>query len=188
MTDFTTLRDLLNTGTDADSAIGAPERAALDYAGLRKLADATVARLNELGIGRNDRVAIVLPNSAEMASAFVTIGCGATTAPLNPAYREDEFDFYLDDLNAKALVVEQGSESPAVAVARKKNIPIVTLVGAEGAPAGSFTLEGEGIGAAASNGGFAEPDDVALVLHTSGTTSRPKIVPPHRRVAKSCRR
>ena len=188
MTDFTTLRDLLNTGTDADSAIGAPERAALDYAGLRNLADATVARLNELGIGRNDRVAIVLPNSAEMASAFVTIGCGATTAPLNPAYREDEFDFYLDDLNAKALVVEQGSESPAVAVARKKNIPIVTLVAAEGAPAGSFTLEGEGIGAAASNGGFAEPDDVALVLHTSGTTSRPKIVPlTQRNVTASAR-
>jgi hypothetical protein len=67
MTDFTTLRELLNTGADADAAIGAPERPGLDFAGLRGLADATVARLNELGIGRNDRVAIVLPNSAEMA-------------------------------------------------------------------------------------------------------------------------
>ncbi|CAN0572580.1 unnamed protein product, partial [Laminaria digitata] len=152
MTDFTTLRDLLNTGVDAEPAIGAPERPALDYAGLRGLADATVARLNELGIGRNDRVAIVLPNSAEMAAAFVTIGCGATTAPLNPAYRADEFDFYLDDLNAKALVVEQGSESPAVAVAQKKNIPVVKLVTADGAPAGSFTLEGGGVGTAAANG------------------------------------
>lgn len=188
MTDITTLRDLLNAGADGDPAIGAPERAALDYAGLRTLADATVARLNELGIGRNDRVAIVLPNSAEMAAAFVTIGCGATTAPLNPSYRGDEFDFYLDDLNAKALVVEQGSDSPAVAVAQKRNIPIVTLVAAEGAPAGSFTLEGDGIGAAAVNGGFAEPDDVALVLHTSGTTSRPKIVPlTQRNVTASAR-
>ena len=132
MSDFTTLRQLLNTGADADTAIGAPERPALDYAVLRALADATVARLNDLGVGRNDRVAIVLPNSAEMASAFVTIGCGATTAPLNPAYREDEFDFYLDDLNAKALVVEQGSGSPVLAVARKRNIPIFRLVGDAG--------------------------------------------------------
>ena len=92
------------------------------YARLRRagaLADSSVARLNELGVGRNDRVAIVLPNSAEMAAAFVAIGCGATTAPLNPAYRQEEFDFYLDDLNARALVVEQGSKSPAIAAAER---------------------------------------------------------------------
>lgn len=177
MTDYSTLRELLNVGADGDPAIGAPERSVLDYAGLRALADTTVARLNELGIGRNDRVAIVLPNSPEMASAFVMIGCGATTAPLNPAYREDEYDFYLDDLNAKALVVEQGSESPALAVAKKRNIPVLTLVADSSGPAGNFTLEGEGLGATATNGGPAEPDDVGLVLHTSGTTSRPKIVP-----------
>ena len=188
MTDLTTLRDLLKTSADADVAIGAPGRLGLNHAGLRNLADATVARLNKLGIGRNDRVAIVLPNSAEMASAFVTIGCGATTAPLNPAYREDEFDFYLNDLNAKALVVEQGSGSPAVSVAKKRNIPIVTLVAAEGAPAGNFSLEGEGTGNAAARGGFAEADDIALVLHTSGTTSRPKIVPlTQRNVTASAR-
>ena len=136
MTDYSTLRELLNVGADGDPAIGAPERSVLDYAGLRALADTTVARLNELGIGRNDRVAIVLPNSPEMASAFVMIGCGATTAPLNPAYREDEYDFYLDDLNAKALVVEQGSESPALAVAKKRNIPVLTLVADSSGPAG----------------------------------------------------
>ena len=188
MTEFTTLRELLSTGADTDPAIGAPERSALDCAGLRALADATVARLNELGVGRNDRVAIVLPNSAEMASAFVTIGCGATTAPLNPAYRGEEFDFYLDDLKAKVLVVEQGSDSPALEIAKKRNIPILTLVADESGPAGNFTLEGDGVGAAVTNGGMAEPDDVALVLHTSGTTSRPKIVPlTQRNVTASAR-
>ena len=59
------------------------------------------AALNGMGIGRNDRVAIVLPNGPEMAAAFVAIACGATTAPLNPAYKADEFDFYLADLNAR---------------------------------------------------------------------------------------
>ncbi|MEX2453144.1 MAG: acyl--CoA ligase [Rhodospirillaceae bacterium] len=188
MSDYTTIRELLNSGADDAPAIGAPERPVLGYAGLRALSDATVARLNELGIGRNDRVAIVLPNCAEMASAFITIGCGATTAPLNPAYREDEFDFYLDDLHAKALVVEKGSESPALAVAARRNIPVVTLVPDAAGVAGKFTLEGKAAGGPATNGGAAGPDDIALVLHTSGTTSRPKIVPlTQRNVAASAR-
>mgnify|MGYP003668054497 CR=1 FL=1 len=177
MPNYTTLTELLASGADTAPAIGAPGRDAITYAGLRALAEATVARLNELGIGRDDRVAIVLPNSPEMASAFVTIGCAATTAPLNPAYREEEFDFYLDDLNAKALVVEKGSESPALAVAQRRKIPVLTLVTDETGPAGNFSLEGAGTGSAAASGGPAQPDDVALVLHTSGTTSRPKIVP-----------
>lgn len=188
MADYTTLTDLLTNGAADAPAIGAPGRTAMSFDDMRALADATVARLNELGIGRNDRVAIVLPNSAEMASAFVAIGCGATTAPLNPAYREEEFDFYLDDLNARALVVEQGSESPAVAVAARRNIPLLTLVADENGPAGNFTLEGTPTGAAAAESGPALPDDVALVLHTSGTTSRPKIVPlTQRNVTASAR-
>ena len=188
MDDYTIVRELLCAGADGAPAIGAPERATLDYAGLRALADVTVARLNELGVGRNDRVAIVLPNSPEMAAAFVTIACGATTAPLNPAYRQEEFDFYLADLKAKALVIEQGSESPALTVAAERNIPVLTLVADETGPAGNFTLEGEGAGSAAAQGGMAEPDDVALVLHTSGTTSRPKIVPlTQRNVTASAR-
>src|SRR5271156_2825618 len=96
-----TLRDLLQAGQDKATAIGAPERLPLDFAGLRALAAATVSRLNAFGLGRNDRIGIVLPNGPEMATAFLCIGQGATTAPLNPAYRADEFDFYLSDLNAK---------------------------------------------------------------------------------------
>lgn len=184
---YMTIRGLLNVGNDTAPAIGAPERGILDYAALRSLADKTVARLNELGVGRNDRVAIVLPNSAEMAAAFIAIGCGATTAPLNPAYRQEEFDFYLDDLKAKALVVEEGSESPALAAAAERSIPILTLVSDESGPSGNFHLEGESVGVI-PKGGMAEVDDVALVLHTSGTTSRPKIVPlTHENVTASAR-
>jgi hypothetical protein len=108
--------------------------------GLRDLAAATIARLNGIGIGRNDRVAIVLPNGPEMAAAFIAIGAGATTAPLNPAYRADEFNFYLTDLKAKALVVQKGVATEARDVAAKLGVAVLELV--PGEHAGSFTLEG----------------------------------------------
>ena len=175
MTD-TTLISLLAKGDDGAPAISAPGREALTHGGLRQLITATVERLNEVGIGRDDRVAMVLPNGPEMAAAFVAVGAGATTAPLNPAYRAEEFDFYLTDLKAKALLVEAGSETPALEVAAKHGIPVIELSVPEGAPAGSFELKGEKLGEAAKTGP-AEPGDIALILHTSGTTSRPKIVP-----------
>ena len=55
-----------------------------------------------------------------MAASFIAIACGATTAPLNPAYRTEEFEFYLSDLNAKALLILKSMESPALAVAKAR--------------------------------------------------------------------
>ena len=114
----TTIFELLARGRDGDPAIGAPGRPPLRYAELRAHVTRVVARLNELGIGHNDAVAIVLPNGPEMASAFVSIGAATTTAPLNPAYRQDEFRFYLEDLDAKLLIVDHGSTSAAIDVAK----------------------------------------------------------------------
>ncbi|MCB9948619.1 MAG: AMP-binding protein [Rhodospirillaceae bacterium] len=169
------LPEVLERGRAHAPAIAATDGRVLTYAGLRALMTTTVASLNGFGIGRNDRVAIVLPNGPEMATAFVTIAAGATTAPLNPAYREQEFDFYLSDLGAKALVVPAGDTSAAVDVARRHGMAILELV-ADTGTAGGFTLTGDAVGTPAA-GGLAGPDDVGLVLHTSGTTSRPKVVP-----------
>jgi len=170
----TTIPALLAAGPADRPAIRAPERPSLSFAGLRALAERTVAALNGIGIGRGDRVAIVLPNGPEMAASFVAIACGATTAPLNPAYKDDEFEFYLNDLKARALVVQQGVETPARAVAQRLGIAVLELI--PGEAAGSFTLAG-GTPGAAARPGMAEAGEVALVLHTSGTTARPKIVP-----------
>lgn len=179
--------DLINAGTDEDAAIGAPGRNALTYNALRELSTNVIEKLNSLGIGRGDRVAIVLPNGPEMASAFVTVACAATTAPLNPDYKAEEFEFYLEDLKAKALIVEEGSKSPAVGVAKKLGVSLIELSAPENAPAGLFELKGEPIGDAGSPG-LAQADDIALILHTSGTTSRPKIVPlSHQNVTASAR-
>jgi len=95
--------DLLEQRAGTADALLAPGRPSLSYAGLAELAVACRGWLNARGIGRGDRVAIVLPNGPEMAAAFLAIGASATTCPLNPSYRAEEFAFYLDDLKAKAL-------------------------------------------------------------------------------------
>jgi acyl-CoA synthetase (AMP-forming)/AMP-acid ligase II len=184
-----TLSTLLSRGGAKDPAIGAPGRTALTYAGLRDLNERTVVSLNQIGIGRGDRVAIVLPNGPEMAAAFVSIASGATTAPLNPAYRTEEFEFYLSDLGARALVILEGMDSPARQVAAELRIPIVHLVPDVGGAAGDFTLRADHpLDALAKHSGYAEPGDVAVVLHTSGTTARPKIVPlTHDNITASAR-
>jgi acyl-CoA synthetase (AMP-forming)/AMP-acid ligase II len=173
-----TLTTLLATGADDAPAIGAPGRRPMSYRELRTLIASTRERLNGLGIGRNDRVAIVLDNGPEMAACFIACACAVTSAPLNPAYRAEEFEFYLSDLNAAALIVSRDSNSPAVDVAKKLGVQLIDLVADPEAGAGTFALEPREAGAvAAAAPGVAEPDDVSMVLHTSGTTSRPKIVP-----------
>lgn len=178
------LRDLITLQAERlpeAVAIAAPGRTLLTYAGLRRHVEDTVHRLNDLGVGRNDRVAIVLPNGPEMASAFLGVAAGATAAPLNPGYQQSEFDFYLGDLEAKALVVQAGDESPARDVARRRGIPLIEMSPIPGGEAGLFDLYCSQTPhqevAVCSSTGFAQPEDTALVLHTSGTTSRPKIVP-----------
>lgn len=173
-----TILDLLAAGRDADNAIGAPGRPWQTFGDLRALARRTVAALNASGIGRGDRVAIVLPNGPEAASCFAAVACGATAAPLNPAYKADEFAFNLTDLNVRAAIVMDGADSPAIAAARSAGIPLIALVpGPDNGPAGDFTLRADPAAAPAAKTGPAGGDDIALVLHTSGTTSRPKIVP-----------
>lgn len=170
-----TLLDLLSHGDAAAPAISAPGRRPMSYAALREQTAHTATTLNALGIARGDTVAIVLPNGPEMASAFLGIAAAATAAPLNPGYRAEEFGFYLSDLDASLLLVQEGVESPAIAVARERGIRVATLRPDFQAVAGTFSLETPA--ATAKTCGAAGADDVALVLHTSGTTSRPKIVP-----------
>lgn len=175
MSSATTIIELLKKGQDPASAIEAPGRPPLSYAGLRDLIEKTVSDLGAFGVMPNDPVAIVLPNGPEMACAFMAIAAGATTAPLNPAYRRDEFEFYLNDLRARLLIVPEGADSPALDVADQLGIKVARLSFDPTGPAGVFSLAAKRTGPASPK--FAGGDDIALVLHTSGTTSRPKLVP-----------
>ncbi len=182
-----TIVERIAGGSDDAPAIGAPERPLLTHGALRAHMRAIAARLNGLGLGRNDRIAIILPNGPEMASAFVSVAACATTAPLNPAYRAEELDFYLSDIGARAILVGKDEAGPAIAVAEKLGIAVLRLSFDVGAPAGSFAIDGEAVGPAVSTG-VAQDGDIALLLHTSGTTSRPKLVPlSHANLAASAR-
>ena len=124
-----------------------------------------------------------------MATAFLAIASGASAAPLNPAYRADEFEFHLSDLKAKALIVLEGAASPAIDVAQRLGVSVLRLKPRPEAGAGAFALDvANRANGAPSAGGYGDADDEALVLHTSGTTSRPKIVPlTQRNVCASAR-
>lgn len=186
MTD--TLSALFAPHPDDAPALGAPDRPWLSHGGLREQTARTREALQAAGIGRGDRVAIVLPNGPEMAAAFVSVAQTAVTAPLNPAYRVDEFDFYLEDLKARAIVLPEGYDGPALEAAGRHGLVVLRLGFDAAAPAGSFTLTAEGKAEGSPDTAAPGPDDIALILHTSGTTSRPKIVPLlQRNVAASAR-
>ena len=158
-------------------AIEATGRQPLSYSRLRDHLRFVIEKLNAMGIGRNDRVAIVLPNGPEMATAFIAVAACATAAPLNPQYKTAEFEFFFSSLGAKLLLTQAGLQSPARAAAQAAGVPVVELKAAENSQAGLFQLFSETVPSEAKLSGLAQSDDVALVLHTSGTTSRPKTVP-----------
>jgi oxalate---CoA ligase len=114
-----------------------------------------------------------------MASCYLACTSVLTCAPLNPAYRSAEFEFYLTDLQAKALIVMPGGALDAVEVAQRMNIAIIDLVVDDKARAGQFKLipRRPASVAACLDRAPSHAQDIAMVLHTSGTTSRPKLVP-----------
>lgn len=177
-----TLLDLLGSGADDHPAMFAPGRPPLSYAALRANVADLATRLQALGIVRGDRVAIAMANGPEMAICFLAAATAATAAPLNPKYRQDEFAFYYDDTRARVLIVAPGAQPEA----RAAMLPGMLLVEAEARADGTVALSTERQPTSSRPQDFARPDDVAMILHTSGTTSRPKRVPiRHRNLATS---
>ena len=146
----------------------------MSYGLLLKQVETTGEILNASGIGRGDPVAIVLDNGPHMVAAFLAVGSVATVAPLHPGFRKQEFLDALDSLKAKALIIQSDSDTVAASAATELDIPLLPLIPVT--PAGGYTLEPRQHNSA-SNPGLARGEDIALLLHTSGTTARPKLVP-----------
>jgi acyl-CoA synthetase (AMP-forming)/AMP-acid ligase II len=167
-----TVLSYLKAADPSAVAITAPGRRPATYADVCYQVTRTHRQLAGRGIGPGDRVAIVLPNGPEMASSFLSVATGLSAAPLNPAYKKAEYDLYLSDLKPKLVLVEKGTDNPVRQSASELGIPVAELQVDTDGPAGMFTLWPEEAGAKT----VSEADE-ALVLHTSGTTSRPKVVP-----------
>src|SRR4051794_18554125 len=119
-------------------ALLAPERAPLSYRRLFQHVDQTAQQLRALGIGRQGRVVLVLPNGPEMASAILAVVASAVCAPMNPTYGVEEFARYMADLRPCALLTAAGSETPARRAAIARGLPIIELSPLAGAAAGLF--------------------------------------------------
>lgn len=179
----TTLLDLL-VGDDFHPALVAPEQPTLHYRQLRENIVQLAAQLNSFGLGRGSRIAIAMTNGPEFIVTFLAAAMCGTAAPLNPKYKQEEFAYFYSDTQAKALITLPGTIEPAHLTVTPDMIIISATPEADGTLSFSV-LKGSG---AARPFELAEPDDVAMILHTSGTTSRPKRVPiRHHNLAASAR-
>ncbi|MBT4710865.1 MAG: AMP-binding protein [Alphaproteobacteria bacterium] len=176
----TTLGQLLEIGAPQTTAIAAPDRPGLSYGDLRKTVARGAKAIGNIGVGRRDRIVIVLDNGPEAAVGFLAAASAGVACPLNPGLTASEFEFTISDLEARALITAPGP-SAARDVADKLEIPILEVV--PGDKAGAIELVA--INLVANNGNDRDPaewhkptsDHEALALHTSGTTARPKLVP-----------
>ncbi|MBI4338721.1 MAG: AMP-binding protein [Chloroflexi bacterium] len=182
-TQAATLFDLLAQGAPARAAIQVPDGPTITYASLREQVATLASQLRSQGIRPGDRVAIVLPNGPEAIIAFLAAATAGTAAPLNQAYKADEFQFYLEDTKPKAIITPPQGAEVALSMAAPGTVRFIASLEA----GGRVVFGGANSRARPNPGsGFAGADDVALVLHTSGTTSRPKRVPlRHRNIVAS---
>ncbi|CAN1209546.1 hypothetical protein TUMEXPCC7403_04940 [Tumidithrix helvetica PCC 7403] len=177
--EFSTIYEMVaiwDKKTPEATAILAPSRDPLSYGSLKIQIDRTIEILRRMGVGRSDRVALVLPESPEMAVAFLAISSCAVSAPLNPRFTQAEFERYFTTFKIKFLIVREGLNPSAREAAKACQLKIIELIPLEDRDAGCFLLAGEA-SQPAPEPHIIEPNDQALILHTSGTTGQPKIVP-----------
>lgn len=176
------LPSLLQVAPATSTAVIIPETGtAVTYDSLRRQVNNMAEQLAALGIRRGDRVANVLPNGLPTIVAFLAGAIAGTAAPLNPAYRFDEYTFYLEDTSAKVLLAPPEGAEEARRAAAHLNIPVYAVdMDANGVV--RIVNAPKGIPFTPPTG-----EDVALVLHTSGSTGRPKRVPlKHKNITVSC--
>jgi acyl-CoA synthetase (AMP-forming)/AMP-acid ligase II len=166
-----TLFELLGRIPADKIAVVVPEQnIRVTYGRLRSQVQAVAEALAAAGVGRNDRVGMALPNGLPTIVAFLAASVAGIAAPLNPAYKEDEFRFYLEDTDARVLIVPPDGADEARRAAGDRVLILTSDMDA----AGTVSLSG-----VTGRGSVAAPsvNDTALILHTSGSTGRPKRVP-----------
>ncbi|KAK6865954.1 peroxisomal-coenzyme A synthetase [Apiospora arundinis] len=180
-----TLRSEIHGDASAVAVIvpSKPSALTVTYEGLEKECLAFQRKLADLGIGHASPVSIATVNSYEFIVSFLaTSWQRAIAAPLNPAYKQEEFEFYIDDLKSAIVLVPRGdyeAGAPAVRAAQKYSAAVAECYWDDVKKEVALDVKelGQLKGKATEKVLEPQADDVALVLHTSGTTGRPKAVP-----------
>lgn len=171
---MTGLQGLAATPFDS-TAITGVDGESLSFGSLRAEISRHGDALVRSGILPGDAVALVVPNGPAALVATLAVAEVAAVAPLNPAFTEAEFRFYLQDLDARAVIVAGECGAVAARAAAACAVPVMTLVPRPGG-AGVFDLELPAIPDSGRAGVPGHGGATALLLHTSGTTSHPKLV------------
>src|SRR5262245_5928129 len=102
----TTLLGLISDIPAEQTAIIQPEQnIRITYGNLREQVSDIAEALAAAGVSRGDRIGLALPNGLANVVTFLAASMAGTAAPLNPSYKEDEFRFYLEDTNARVLLL-----------------------------------------------------------------------------------
>ena len=157
-------------------AILAPGRAPLTYGALVRHAQETGRALRRFGVGAHDRVALIVANGPDLATAVLEVAAHAIVAPLNPDLPASDLAVALEGLRARTVIFPVGQGGEARALAHALGLAILDLVPLGDGAAGLFALQGKPRSCAAAEARVGS-DDIAVLLHTSGTTSQPKRVP-----------
>ncbi|KAH7356687.1 hypothetical protein BKA65DRAFT_495227 [Rhexocercosporidium sp. MPI-PUGE-AT-0058] len=179
----TTLSNSFSAGDNATAIIipSKPNPLVISYKQLSAEILSFQKKLAKLGVTPQAAVSIALPNTYEFIVAFLASAWQrGIAAPLNSAYKQEEFEFYIDDLKSAVALVPKGSyakDGPAVRAARKYSAAIAECYWNGQEVVLDVKDEGKLKGKGNQKVETAQPDDIALVLHTSGTTGRPKAVP-----------
>ncbi|MGH9746058.1 MAG: acyl--CoA ligase [Candidatus Acidiferrales bacterium] len=183
MSSHNTLLDILNLAPGERTAVIIPELdKRISYDSLRRQVESLAGALAGAGVRRGDRVAMAMPNGLGAIATFLAASIAGTAAPLNPAYKYDEFCFFLDDTNARVLLCPPDGAEEARRAAAERKIPVLHV-----------EMDSEGIvrildAPSRATAASPAPGDIALILHTSGSTGRPKRVPlPHANIAVSAK-
>ena len=149
-------------------ALRSPEQDDLTYLDLERRLRVMRREVADAGLGPGEVAAIVLPNGPDLIVALLAVAGIGAGAPLNPAYTESEFRYFLSRLGARTVIVPEGVASPAVAAAGGLHIPVLRM-----RSPGAFIQTADNRGAALP----VRTTDAALLLFTSATTGSPKLVP-----------
>ena len=170
----TTLAQVLTPNAATDNAIVIPGGPTLSYAALSDEIERVAGVLAAAGVEAGRPVSIVLANNLEFMITFLAVArAGAIAAPLNSAYTVDEFKFFMEDAEAQLAIVPPGDHAGRDS-ANQLNIPTM-----DASSTGAHVVIARNGSELTLTKDVAAPseDDVALFLHTSGTTNRPKGVP-----------